>query len=153
MHYVPSFVLLLMYVYICIITIITMNISPAEKSYAVLFHPFFKKRVELSPWTVNLCPKSFCLHFILYLHVWIRNRIHNTDPDPQCSCIPSGHGYNLYPAHYAVTVPSDKQDLHEIEKPKLHDPRKRPNLTHLFHNTIPLTFVSATMYSKSWIVL
>ena len=45
---------------------------------------------QLSLWTVNLCPKSytFCLYFILYLHVWIQ--IHkapeygsNTDPNPQ----------------------------------------------------------------------
>ena len=28
---------------------------------------------------------TFCLHFILYLHVWIRIRIGNTDPDPQSS--------------------------------------------------------------------
>ena len=37
---------------------------------------------QLSLWIVNLYLKSyiFCLHFNLYLHVWIRIRIPNTDP-------------------------------------------------------------------------
>ena len=44
---------------------------------------------NLSLWMVNLNLKSygtyfFCLKFILYryLHVWIRIRIPNTDPEP-----------------------------------------------------------------------
>ena len=38
---------------------------------------------QLSLGIVNLFPKSFifCLHFTLYLHVWIRIRIPHTDPD------------------------------------------------------------------------
>ena len=42
---------------------------------------------QLSLWIVNLYLKSyiFCLHFNLYLHVWIR--IRNTDPDPGSSWI------------------------------------------------------------------
>ena len=47
---------------------------------------------HLSLWIVNLYLKSytFCLYFILYLHVWIRIRIHkapeygsNPNPNPQ----------------------------------------------------------------------
>ena len=39
---------------------------------------------QLSLWIVKKYLKSdiFCLHFILYFHVWIRIRIPNTDPDP-----------------------------------------------------------------------
>ena len=39
---------------------------------------------------VNLCLKSyqFCLYFILNLHVWIRIRIVNTDPNLQHCCKP-----------------------------------------------------------------
>ena len=46
---------------------------------------------QLSLWIVNLYLKTksytFYLHFILYLHVWIRIRIWNTDPDPESSWI------------------------------------------------------------------
>ena len=44
---------------------------------------------KLSLWIVNFYLKSyiFCLHFTLYLHVWIRIRIPNTDPDPERSWI------------------------------------------------------------------
>ena len=40
---------------------------------------------RLSLGTVNLYFLSliFCRHFILYLQVWIRIRIPNTDPDPE----------------------------------------------------------------------
>ena len=41
---------------------------------------------QLSLWIVNYCniliSYIFCLHCILYLHVWIRIRIRNMDPDP-----------------------------------------------------------------------
>ena len=42
---------------------------------------------QLSLWMVNLYLKSyiFCRHFILYLHIWIRIRIPNMDPDPESS--------------------------------------------------------------------
>ena len=41
---------------------------------------------QLSP-TLNceFLSSIFCLHFILYLHVWIRIRSPNTDPDPEGS--------------------------------------------------------------------
>ena len=44
---------------------------------------------QLSHWIVNLYLKShtFCLYFILFIHVWIRIRIPNKDPDPQSSWI------------------------------------------------------------------
>ena len=40
---------------------------------------------KLSLWIVNFYLKSyiFCFHFTLYLHVWIRIHIPNTDPDPE----------------------------------------------------------------------
>ena len=49
---------------------------------------------QLSLLIVNLCLKSytFCLYFILYLHVWIRIRIKNTDPYPQSSWIRIQYG-------------------------------------------------------------
>ena len=42
---------------------------------------------QLSHLIVNLYLKShtFCLYFILFIHVWIRIRIPNKDPDPQSS--------------------------------------------------------------------
>ena len=47
---------------------------------------------QSSLWIVNKYLKYyryiFCLHFILYLHVWIRIGIRNTDPDPGSSWIP-----------------------------------------------------------------
>ena len=44
---------------------------------------------QLSHWIVILCLKShtFCLYFILFLHVWIRIFISYMDPDPQSSWI------------------------------------------------------------------
>ena len=44
---------------------------------------------KLSHWIVNLFLESdtFFLYFILFLHVWIRIRILNSDPDPQSSWI------------------------------------------------------------------
>ena len=42
---------------------------------------------QLCLWMVILClqPYIFSFQFILYLPVWIRIRIRNTDPDPQRS--------------------------------------------------------------------
>ena len=44
---------------------------------------------KLNIWIVNFYLKSyiFCFYFTLYIHVWIRIRIPNTDPDPESSWI------------------------------------------------------------------
>ena len=45
--------------------------------------------IELYIYTesLNFISYTFCLYFILNLHVWIRIRIGNMDPDPQSSWI------------------------------------------------------------------
>ena len=45
----------------------------------------FKKSIFLNNYKNKMPP--LYLHFILYLHVWIRIRIWNTDPDPESSWI------------------------------------------------------------------
>ena len=54
-------------------------------------------KCHLSLWIVNLYLKSytFYLHFILYLHVWIRIRIWNTDPESSWIRIQYGSGSTI----------------------------------------------------------
>ena len=66
---------------------------------------FFKTKnktlfTQLSLRILNLYLKSyiFCLHFILFLHVWIRIRIRNTDPDPEGSW--NGSNMDPDPQHW-----------------------------------------------------
>ena len=70
-----------------------------EKKYFLNKSIFFKNKMSLNEivsqlshwtqWIVNLYLKSHtsCLFFILFLHVWIRICILNTDPYPQSSWI------------------------------------------------------------------
>ena len=69
----------------------------------------------LSLRNVNYYHKSdiLCLHFILYLHVWIRIRITNTDPNPGSSCIriQYGFGSTTLPACLRVLKPKRPKGL------------------------------------------
>ena len=53
--------------------------------------------IQLSLWIVIFYLKSyiFCLHFILYLHVWIRFRIPNTNRESSWIWIQNGSGFTI----------------------------------------------------------